>query len=549
MLEEATPAKIDSSKKLELKLAAQDFNNRRAAYRREVSKLRIEYAQEVSQQKAADMAEKKALEKELTRQRLERQRLKNIRSAQNAIRQEELRKQRAEEFEEHLQAMQQKRDAKDERYKRARQMLIDELEEEAPLWLTTTEEVEAAFTPEAEQLLWARPGGVVGAPNPSLDCHFWQYQTHTWRTQKTYKSQRQFLLEQVEEMAYKDSNVDKSFWTPERLQKQIELEEKARLRAMVHSAGRTELLRKQRAMLYEDVNTQENEIPKPEPVPNLAVLTNQKALEKEGAQLLFRDPTQFFVFEQSPKIITEEEGESGGNTESETYSGPTLGAPIALRDHLREGSHQNRVFPEAIGKYPKPDTRTEREKKQEQRKDRLFAAALEAKTSGVDSEIADEDEVLDELRPDINYDEHQWDPDDEEWVKGLDPIADKHILDTPKELRFSEDDINWVIDNLEQKVDYHERQFGQEVENLQRSLASKNLIETERTQSTESEDTFVLDDILLKMSDKELLALSDLHDRYLEGLSHEEFTEGAKNVPSLTEEQLKFIFDQSSSQV
>ena len=48
-------------------------------------------------------------------------------------------------------------------------MLIDELEEEAPLWLMTPEEVEAAFTPEAEQLLWARPQGVFGAPASPME--------------------------------------------------------------------------------------------------------------------------------------------------------------------------------------------------------------------------------------------------------------------------------------------------------------------------------------------------------------------------------------------
>ena len=35
------------------------------------------------------------------------------------------------------------------------------------MWLTTLEEVDAAFTHEAEQHLWGRPHGVIGAPTKS----------------------------------------------------------------------------------------------------------------------------------------------------------------------------------------------------------------------------------------------------------------------------------------------------------------------------------------------------------------------------------------------
>jgi hypothetical protein len=238
----AASKKADSETELKNKMAARDFNSRRADYNRQVSVLRREYADEVAQQRAADKAEQEARERELTRRRLERQRLKNIRSAENAMNQKALREQRAREFDGHLQLMQIQRDAKNERFAMARQLVIDELEEEAPLWVTTHEEVEAAFTPEAEQLLWTRPGGVFGAPNPSMDTSFWQYETHTWHMDRTYKSQREVLLEELEEMAYEEANIDSSFWTPERVEERVRLEEKARLRAMVHSAGRTELL-------------------------------------------------------------------------------------------------------------------------------------------------------------------------------------------------------------------------------------------------------------------------------------------------------------------
>ena len=108
------------------------------------------------------------------------------------------------------------REAEKERFRRARQMVIDELEEEAPLWLISPEEVEAAFTHEAGQLLWARPGGVIGAPNPGLDAHFWQYEVHSQDFRQTYPSKRELLLEELEEEAYRKANIDPKIWTKRR---------------------------------------------------------------------------------------------------------------------------------------------------------------------------------------------------------------------------------------------------------------------------------------------------------------------------------------------
>ena len=281
------------------KKEAQDFNIRRAAYNRQVSRLRKAYADEIAAERAAGLAEREALQKEATRKALERQRLKNIRSAQNAIKQEEYRQRRKQEFNEHLEREQAKREEKHRLYTAARQLVIDELEKEAPVWLTTPEEVEAAFTSEAEQMLWARPGGVLGAPNPSLDSHFWQNETHTWHMRKTYKTKREVLLEEVREMAYDDANIDKSFWTPERIEKHENMEQRARLRAEVQLAGRRELLRRQAQMLEDDFAAGKGELPKPAPAPNLKMLANERALEREGSRILMEDPTKFFILEHS----------------------------------------------------------------------------------------------------------------------------------------------------------------------------------------------------------------------------------------------------------
>lgn len=522
--------------KLRNKLAARDFNNRRAEYKRQVSVLRRDYAEEVARQRAADKAEKEALARELTRQRLERQRHKNIRSAQNAIRQEEIRKEREREFEEHLRQMQIKRDAKNERFMKARQLVIDELEKVAPLWLTTSEEVEAAFTPEAEQLLWARPGGILGEPNPSIDAHFWEYETHTWHMHRTYKSRRQVLLEELEKAAYDEANIDKSFWTEERLGERSRLEDKARLRSMVQVAGRIQLLKRQQELLEEQQRIAKGEIPKPATAPSNRMLRDERAQEREGARLLLENPTRFFVFEGSSKV--------GGDDaqEQESYSGPTLGAPIGLRDPLRENSHQNRVFPLVIGKYPRPDVRTEREKKQQEREERMWAAAqAEAHSDVSEVDLAAQEQTVDDLEPDLDYNEIQWDSDEEDWNHGLDPEADKDILNTPREKRYSDDDIEWVLAELDGKVQHLEQQFSVDMEGLKQDVKAEL-----RTDSNEDgAELDELDKAILSLSAEELMLLSDLDESH-ESMTPGEFAEAIRGI-NLTEDQIKFILQRDRS--
>ena len=543
-------------KKLEAKLLARDFNNRRAAYKRQVSVLRREYADEIVKQRAADEAEEENRRQKLTRQRLERQRRKNMKSALNALREEELREQREREFNDHLEVQQRLRDAKNERFTAARQMVVDELEKEAPLWLTTPEEVEAAFSdPVKEQLLWARPGGILGAPNPSVDAHFWQFETHTWNMEKTYVSQRQDLLDRIEESVYDEANVDKKFWTPERTQAQEKLEQKAKLRAMVYSVGRAELLKKQRELIKED--SMNDLIPGVAKVPSLSVLSNDVAIEKEGAQILMKDPTKFFVFDDN--------NSSGSNMESASlYTGPTLGAPVALRDPLRDGPDGS-VFPEIIGKYPKPDTRTEREKKLAEREEKMWAAAqleaqkeLEATGAGAEYEEEDEDAA-----EGIDYDElDENDSDDDEWARGLDPETDSEILQTPREYRYDEDDVDWVLNKMNDKVQFLQQQFTQDVEVIKEEMKTelRKMAAAETNDPSTSEEQVSaatksdgvvegsLEAALLALPENQLLALSDLEESYEpDKIADYELAAAIKEIPGLTEEQIMFILHRDRS--
>jgi hypothetical protein len=69
------------------------------------------------------------------------------------------------EWEKELEVTQQLRDKKKELFQKARQRVVDQLEAEAHLWLTNEQEVERALgNPRASQILWARRGGIIGAP-------------------------------------------------------------------------------------------------------------------------------------------------------------------------------------------------------------------------------------------------------------------------------------------------------------------------------------------------------------------------------------------------
>jgi hypothetical protein len=348
----------------------------------------------------------------------------------------------------------------------------------------------------------------------------------------------------LEEMAYQGANIDKAFWTPERLEETFRLEEKARLRALVLSAGRVELLKKQKEMLEEQQAVVKGEVPRPASAPSNKVLRNEKAQEQEGARLLLQNPTNFFVFDGSTVDHTDSSMSKGNTDTSTAYSGPSLGSPVGLRDRLRENSPQNRVFPNILGKYPKPDKRTEREKKQQEREEKMWAAAQIAKhsegqTKEMEIELAAKEQTIEDLGPGIDYNAEGWDSDDEEWVQGLDPDADEEIINTPREHRYSEADIDWVLTKLEGKVKHHEKQLSFDIE-LLKQHAKPGFQPS--GQAIASDD---LEAALLSLSDKELLLLSDLDDTH-EQMSPDEFSDTVKAI-GLTEDQVSFILRRDRS--
>lgn len=439
------------------------YKDQRSAHKRIVKELRKQYKAEVEVQMRVGESEEFKRQATIRRAKLERQRYKNVRSVQSAVFQEEKRVTRLKQFERELDEAQRNRQLRRVQLKKARRLVLEELEKEAPMWITTSNEVDITMdNPVVVQELWARPGGYVGAPNP-IDCdsEFWRYESHTWDMTRTYPSPRHLLLEDLEEVTYIDSNLDYRYWTYDRLKEQEAIEEKAKLRSMVREAGRTSLLLKQRDMIR-DHRISDNvsmgcirengkpQLPCSIPSPSLGVLADYDGMELEGSKLLEADPKMFFQFEhngQIKEIITNNSIEQYKNGNQDDISS----SQIRLRKTLRDKSSMLTPYPLLVGRMVNYNTRSEKEKKREAREERMWAAAQAQASSGVEY-FAEDD--IGGLGESINYDEvgNISDDEDIEWEKGLDPANDDDLYNIPREMRYTGDDINWVIRCLNQKM-------------------------------------------------------------------------------------------------
>ena len=532
------------SKDLRLKVAS-NYNTRRATYNKAVGQLRKQYADEVAKQRLTDekaQAEKKAEE---TRKRLERQRSKNLRSVQNAMRHEEVRKKRAEEFVEEVEISQVKREARLERFDKARRLVVQELEEESVHWLSTPEEVDAALAGDDNiQKLWSRSGGFVGAPLPAEDADFWRYESHTWDMSRTYRSGREKLMEEIEELAYYDSNLDPKFWDDDKVQFQNELEQKAKLRALVREEGRKSLLLKQRQMM-QDIYSEKNSvgtdgmppIPSPMPAPSLNVLADYEAMEEEGAKILEKDPSKFFIFDANDE------------------TGQSKGKPVRLRDPVRDSSESGTPYPELIGRLPKADTRTEREKKRQEREERMWAAAQQEAASGVD--FAADDELVPTNDP-VDYDKlgNFGDEEDQAWEEGLDPQGDSDLFDTPRDQRFNDDDVEWMIKSIEKKIASLEEIMRLEKSNekplpekdeIENALGSKTVKATKVDERGREYSSYeVIDNtqamsVLQTLSAEQIQAIEALGSE--ESNTAEEVKSALSKVPGLSDDQVQSLVE------
>jgi hypothetical protein len=294
------------------------------------------------------------------------------------------------------------------------------------------------------------------------------------------------------------------------------------------------------------------------------VLANNKAMESEGAAALLKDPTKFFVFDSEQK--------HGENLEADidspsSYQGPTLGAPIGLRNESAFSPHESRAYPQPVGKMLKPDTRSERQKKRAEREERMWAAAQES--SGEES-LQSEVEAMVEKKfggIDVDYSNPpDYDSDDEEWEKGLDPEVDKEVLATPRDRRYKEEDVAWVKSELEKKSKQekellrtelanaaHEQKSRKESEALERELHLKDAedavekVDEDEDLRSLGVDVDQINSILESLSEEQMVFLLSSEELGSDNLSSDEISEALKAVPGLSEEQIEQIVQLEAS--
>jgi hypothetical protein len=412
------------------------------------------------------------------------------------------------------------------------------------------------------------------------DEDFWRYQCHTLDPRPTYKSPKELMLEELEEMSHEQANISPEYWTNDRVRLQEKREERARLRAIVREEGRRALLERQREMmrdLYQ--NREEEEFGKKlsrnsMPAPKLDYLADYEAQEREGVELLRRDARRFFIFESDlpgdggagslGAESTDAEGQEGEATAMSTLSssGASLGRPISLRNPFF--SDRPTAFPLRVGRDLPKDSRTEKEKKRDERQERMRAAAEEAalaEKTGTAYEIAmAAEEDLEDGSDPIDYDAAEEDAEKELWAGQMDEwnATDRRVFDmTPPFKRLTNDEIDWLLDQLKTKVSKLQERMDLEEKFRRDELKSAGDGKTRQIETLDDIDTNVMQDLgydmeMLQAMVKELTpeqaeALEDIDFSGRVDITMEEMESEVRKVEGLTDSQVKMLVEMEMS--
>ena len=567
---------------------ADAYNRRRAVYNRSVSALRKQYHAEFVEQRERESQAKARETAKLKRAALERKRLKAMRTAENARVEVERRRERHAQWTAELEATQRERDAKKELYRRARQRIVDELEAECHLWLTTAEEVEAALgSPAASQALWSRPGGLIGAPSgPDTafgDHDFWRYESHTFDSRPTYTTPKEVMLEKFEELAYLQANNDDGYWTKDRLAEAEAMEQRARLRAIVREEGRKSLLNKQRELMRDAYQQDNNKgksgtgrlPPTAMPAPNLDYLADYEAQEREGAKILLEDPARFFFFERdlpgrdniaglhASEQANEDAGDGpvAGSADASPSSSnsASLGRPVGLRNPF----YGIAPFPLRMGRDLPKDTRTEKEKKRDERQERMRAAAEEAAVAartGTSYEVAmAAEEDLEDGSEDVDYDAAEDAAEKELWAgqEGEWDETDRRVFEaTPPKDRITTEEVDWLIerlqakaDSLKERLDFDEKMRRREVKARAATSESGDAVPAVESIDDVDRDTMIdlgydmaaLEDLIRGLTPEQTKMLEGIDFAGREAVTAEQMAAELSGVPGLSVAQIEML--------
>jgi len=349
------------------------------------------------------------LEKELERKRTEeakrkRMALKLQRSIENAKKDRARKEARRIEWLKEVEISQEKYSARQARYLKARHILLQELEEEAPLWISSKEEVEERLS---DDQFWTRPNLIGARPD---DAVFWQYESLVPLEAKrnTYPTRRELFLEYVKEQLYYDENVKAN---PEEESKFEERSERAKLRSLVLRRGRKAI---------EDIYNDPRKKREYRNVKAMYEALKEGKHEEVGAQMLLNDPTSFFETYEVHRLH------------------PQTNEPII---ETRSGVKVEQPYPITLGKVMDPYTPQEAAARA---KAKQRAAAAKAKQQPSSKEKkkpveTDFDEDTELERKEMIVDEIG--EDEDEYTRNLDFTR-----------KFTQDDVNWIVKELEKML-------------------------------------------------------------------------------------------------
>jgi hypothetical protein len=132
------------------------------------------------------------------------------------------------------------------------------------------------------------------------------------------------------------------------------------------------------------------------------------------------------------------------------------------------------------------------------------------------------------------------------------------VIETPREHRYKEDDIDWILNKLDDKMKFLNQQFAQDVEiikeemksELRKKSAAQQAPDAAGDHSDSQNETIegTLETALLALPEKQLMALSDLEETYEPGkMPDYELAASIKEIPGLTEEQIMMILTRDRS--
>ena len=301
-------------------------------------------------------------------------------------------------------------------------------------------------------------------------------------------------------------------------------------------------------------------------------LADYEAQEREGVEILKRDPRKFFIFESDLPSSTnlgklhdasnaegeEESAETGAVSGSSSIGGASLGRPVGLRNPFF--NDKPTACPLKMGRDLPADTRTEKEKKRDERQERMRAAAEEAALAakkGAAYEVAmAAEEDLEDGSEDVDYDKSEEDAEKELWADQEEQWRDmdRKVFDmTPPSARLTPDDVDWVIKELKARVDKLQDRLDFEDKVRRKEMDKSGDAVAKTIDSIDDIDRYVMEGLGYDMARLEALvqeltpeqssALEDIDFRGRAGITAEEMTRELSLVPGLTEEQVQMLVE------